>query len=195
MLSNQSIIFATQNRNKLLEVQAMLGNAFQLMTLSDVGITDELEENQLTLEGNALQKANYVYNLTGLACFADDTGLEVEALNGAPGVYSARYAGEERDALANMNRILRELNGIQNRNARFRTVIAWVDKQQEYCFEGIIKGIITTSQRGNAGFGYDPIFQPENQELTFAEMDLSTKNKLSHRARAFSTFKEWLGKR
>jgi XTP/dITP diphosphohydrolase len=170
-----SLVFATQNRHKCHEIQAVLGNAFQLVTLSEAGIDDELEETADTLEGNALQKARAVYARTGKPCFADDTGLEVDALNGAPGVYSARYAGEHRNSNDNIAKLLRELAGKTNRNARFRTVIAFTDGEKEKLFEGIVNGEIALAPAGNSGFGYDPVFLPEGQYTQFRRNDAGRK--------------------
>lgn len=186
------LVFATQNKHKCDEIQSLLGAAFELITLSEAGITHELEETQATLEGNALQKARAVFELTGKSCFADDTGLEVEALNGAPGVYSARYAGEQRSSADNIAKLLAELNGSENRNAQFRTVIAWTNGQEERLFEGIVKGKIAAAPSGTSGFGYDPVFLPESSSKTFAEMTMGEKNTVSHRARAFTAFTSWL---
>lgn len=187
-----SLVFATQNVNKRQEIQALLGDRFRLLTLEEVGITHELEENQPTLTGNALQKARFVAAFTGQPCFADDTGLEVEALDGAPGVFSARYAGEQRDMSANIAKLLVELAPHANRRARFRTVIAWVDGEEEHVFEGIVTGEIGTALHGSSGFGYDPVFYPEGAAQTFAQMTMAQKNAVSHRARAFAAFTAWL---
>ncbi|MCA6364015.1 MAG: RdgB/HAM1 family non-canonical purine NTP pyrophosphatase [Bacteroidetes bacterium] len=187
-----SLVFATQNRHKCLEIQAILGQAFQLVTLSEAGIHDELEETADTLEGNALQKARAVFARTGKPCFADDTGLEVEALDGAPGVYSARYAGEQRSSSDNIAKLLHQLDGKVNRSARFRTVIAFINGNEEKLFEGIVNGEIALTPSGSAGFGYDPVFLPEGSTRSFAEMTLEEKNKVSHRARAFQAFTAWL---
>lgn len=183
------IIFATGNRNKLKEVQALIGPRAELSTPADHGITEDIPENQPTLEGNALQKARYIYERTGLNCFADDTGLEVEALGGEPGVYSARYAvlngaGEGHSSEANMALLLRRMEGQANRRARFRTVIALILDGKEYLFEGVVEGEIMAERSGTDGFGYDPIFRPEGYKETFAEMPLEEKNGISHRGRA-----------
>ena len=178
------LVFATNNPNKLKELQALVGDKYQLLGLKDIGCFEEIPEEQLTLEGNARQKAFYVYEKYGYSCFADDTGLEVEALNGEPGVYSARYAGEEKDASANMNKLLHEMDRINNRKARFRTVISLVINGKEVQFEGIAEGEITREKCGDSGFGYDPVFLPEGFSKTFAEMELQDKNKISHRGRA-----------
>jgi len=178
------LVFATNNKHKLNELQAILGNRIKLLSLNEIGCDEDIPEEQETLEGNASQKAFYIYNKFGYNCFADDTGLEIEALNGEPGVYSARYAGEEKSAEANMNKVLAGLFKIKNRNARFRTVISLVINGSETQFEGVVDGKILDEKRGNSGFGYDPIFQPEGFTETFAEMNLTEKNKISHRGRA-----------
>lgn len=178
------LVFATNNQHKLGELQAILGNRIKLLSLNDIGCNDEIPEDQDTLEGNASQKAFYIYNKFGYNCFADDTGLEIYGLNGEPGVYSARYAGEEKSAEANMNKVLDKLIKIKNRNARFRTVISLVIDGVEKQFEGTVEGEILTEKRGGSGFGYDPIFQPKGFSQTFAEMNLTDKNKISHRGRA-----------
>jgi XTP/dITP diphosphohydrolase len=178
------LIFATNNKHKVEEVQALLVPNFQIISLHDLHCTEDIPETEETLEGNALIKARYVYQRFSKSCFADDTGLEVEALNNAPGVYSARYAGEDKDMQANRTKLLREMEGITHRNARFRTVIALIHHDAEYLFKGQVDGIITTQERGTGGFGYDPIFVADGMELTFAELDLSIKNSISHRAKA-----------
>lgn len=178
------LVFATNNKHKLEEIQAILGNHFKILSLNDIGCNEDIPEEQETLEGNAGQKSFYVYNKYGYNCFADDTGLEINSLNGEPGVYSARYAGEEKSAEANMNKVLEKMAKIKNRDARFRTVISLVIEGHEELFEGIVEGEIITEKRGNSGFGYDPIFRPEGFNQTFAEMNLTAKNKISHRARA-----------
>ncbi len=178
------LVFATNNKHKLEELQAILGNEIKLLSLKDIGCTEEIPEEQPTLEGNARQKSFYVFDKFGYNCFADDTGLEIEALNGEPGVYSARYAGDEKDAGANMNKVLRNLAKINNRKARFRTVISLVLNGVESQFEGIVEGEIMNEKRGDSGFGYDPIFKPNGFLETFAEMNLADKNKISHRGRA-----------
>ena len=178
------LVFATNNMHKLAELQAILGERIKLLSLNDIGCFDEIPEEQETLEGNASQKAFYVFNKFGYNCFADDTGLEIDALNGEPGVYSARYAGDEKSAEANMDKVLAGLFKIKNRNARFRTVISLVIDGNEKQFEGVVDGEILTEKRGKSGFGYDPIFQPAGFLQTFAEMNLTDKNKISHRGRA-----------
>ena len=178
------LVFATNNPHKLKELQAILGDEFELLGLKDIGCTEEIPEEQSTLEGNARQKAFYVYEKYGYSCFADDTGLEVEALNYEPGVFSARYAGEEKNPQANMDKLLGKMAKINNRKARFRTVISLVINGDEMQFEGIVEGEITRQKRGDSGFGYDPVFLPKGFTKTFAEMDLEQKNKISHRGRA-----------
>ena len=177
------ILFATNNAHKLTEVQAVLGDAYTLVTPRDCGITEEIPEEQETLEGNASQKAHYLRGRTGLDCFADDTGLEVEALGGAPGVHSARYATDGHDFAANNRLLLRNLEGEQNRRARFRTVISLLG-DEEHLFEGIVEGRIIDHETGHEGFGYDPLFVPDGYTKTFAEMTTEEKNTVSHRARA-----------
>lgn len=178
------LCFATNNAHKIEEVQALLGKQFNVVSLEDVGCSEELAEDQETIEGNSLQKAQYVFDSYQVDCFADDTGLEVEALNGEPGVYSARYAGPQRKAEDNMNLLLANLSGKANRKARFRTVITLITKQGAHQFEGVLPGTIINERRGTQGFGYDPVFLPENSSRTLAEMNLEAKNTLSHRARA-----------
>lgn len=191
------IIFATGNRNKLREIQALIGSRAELSTPADHGITEDIPEDQPTLEGNALQKARYIYEKTGMNCFADDTGLEVEALGGEPGVYSARYAavngaGEGHSSEANMALLLERLRGAENRRARFRTVIALILNGEEHLFEGIVEGEITRERSGAEGFGYDPVFRPTGYEQTFAAMPLELKNSISHRGRATAQLIEFL---
>lgn len=178
------LCFATNNAHKIEEVQALLGKQFNVVSLQEVGCNEELAEDQETIEGNSLQKAQYVFDNYQVDCFADDTGLEVEALNGAPGVYSARYAGPQRKAEDNMNLLLANLSGKKNRKARFRTVVTLITKQGTHQFEGVLPGTIINERRGTQGFGYDPVFLPENSSRTLAEMNLEEKNTLSHRARA-----------
>ena len=209
------IVFATNNKHKLSEIRAILGDAFEVVSLADIGCHEDIPETGQTLEENALMKAEYIYNKYHLSCFADDTGLEVEALDGAPGVYSARYAAMEatvpagspagisHDSEANMARLLRELANNNNRKARFRTVIAFIEKK-DVCpcgctsiklvhqFEGIVNGEITTEKSGAEGFGYDPIFRPDGYDKTFAELGADVKNQISHRARATQKLAEYL---
>lgn len=178
------IVFATNNAHKLSEVRAVLGEGFELVTLREVGITEDIPETGATLDENASQKAHYVYERTGLDCFADDTGLEVEVLNGAPGVRSARYATEGHDFAANNSKLLHELEGKTNRRARFRTVISLIRGGVEQQVEGIVEGHIATEEAGCGGFGYDPLFVPDGHTVTFAEMSADAKNAISHRGRA-----------
>ena len=178
------LIFATNNAHKLSEAGAVLGPGFRLVTPRDCGIAEEIPETQETLEGNARQKARYLYDRTGRDCFADDTGLEVEALGGAPGVRSARYATDGHDFEANNRLLLQNLAGQQNRRARFRTVICLILNGEEHLFEGVVEGRIIDAERGAEGFGYDPLFVPDGSDKTFAEMDAAAKNALSHRGRA-----------
>ena len=209
------IVFATNNEHKLSEIRAILGPSFEVVSLADIGCHEDIPETGTTLEENALMKAEYIYNKYHLSCFADDTGLEVEALNGAPGVYSARYAamattvpagdpaGVSHDSEANMARLLRELANNNNRKARFRTVIALIEKK-DVCpcgctsiklvhqFEGIVNGEITQEKSGAEGFGYDPIFRPDGYDKTFAELGTDIKNQISHRARATKKLAEFL---
>ena len=195
-MNYKKIVFATNNKNKLAEIREMLaGTGFEVLSLADIGCHDDIPETAATLEGNALQKANYVYNKYATPCFADDTGLEVDALGGAPGVYSARYAGGEgHDSEANMAKLLAELGGNSDRRARFRTVIALIEggKEEPKLFEGRVTGEITADRRGGEGFGYDPIFRPDGHAETFAEMGHEMKNKISHRARAVAKLVEYL---
>lgn len=186
------LIFATNNPNKVTEVAAKLSGEVVLKKLAETGITEEIPEEADTLEGNALQKARYVYERTGQNCFADDTGLEIEGLNGAPGVISARYAGTHCSPDDNMAKVLGEMEGMDNRHAKFRTVIALILDGKEHLFDGAIDGQILESKRGAEGFGYDPIFRPNGFELSFAEMELTEKNKISHRARAVAKLAEFI---
>ena len=186
------LIFATNNRHKLTEVGQILGTQLTLTTLGECGITEEIPETSPTIEGNALQKARYVWERTHQSCFADDTGLEVEALDGAPGVHSARYATDGHDFDANVTLLLHNLEGVENRAARFRTVVALIIDGKEYLFEGIVNGHITHERHGEGGFGYDPVFVPEGEELTFAEMSPEAKNAISHRGRAMTRLATWL---
>ena len=178
------IVFATNNTHKLAEVRAVLGDGYELVTLKDVGITEDIPETGATLDENATLKARYVYNRTGLDCFADDTGLEVEALNGAPGVHSARYATDGHDFKANNHKLLNELQSTENRHARFRTVISLIRGGVEQQVEGIVEGVIAHEESGAEGFGYDPLFIPTGYDRTFAEMSAEEKNAISHRGRA-----------
>lgn len=178
------LVFASNNLNKIKEIQSILKGSIQLLSLSDIGCNEEIPETAATIEGNAILKANYVTKKYGYDCFADDTGLEVNELNGEPGVYSARYAGEQRDANDNMNKLLDALQGKEDRSAHFKTVIALNLKGEQHLFTGIAKGTITEKKAGDHGFGYDPIFQPENYSETFAELASEIKNTISHRAKA-----------
>lgn len=191
----RTIVFATNNAHKLKEISDLLGNDFQLQSLKDIGFAVDIPEEQPTLEGNALDKAKYIVERFHVSCFADDTGLEVSALHGEPGVFSARYAGtvaqygsEEKRTQANIDKLLQNLKNKQDRSARFRTVIAYINDGEEYLFEGIVNGKIIDDKKGADGFGYDPVFIPDGYAQTFAEMPLSEKNKISHRARAFAKF-------
>lgn len=181
-----NIVFATNNSNKIKEVQALLPSHIKLVSLEEIGCVEDIPETQDTIEGNAIQKADYIKTHYGLDCFADDTGLEVMALDGAPGVYSARYAGPQRNADDNMNLLLSELASKDNRSARFKTVIAMHFQGEFITFEGICEGEITKSKTGTEGFGYDPIFQPKSFENTFAEISLDEKNRIGHRGKAVS---------
>jgi len=180
----RKLVVATNNAHKLEEIAAILGNEKDILSSKDIQCDADIPETADTLEGNARQKAMFIYENYGMDCFADDTGLEVEALNGAPGVFSARYAGDGHDSEANMQKLLKELEGKENRKAQFRTAICLMMEGKEYLFEGIVKGEIIEEKRGGAGFGYDPIFVPEGYEQTFAELGNDVKNTISHRARA-----------
>jgi XTP/dITP diphosphohydrolase len=186
------LVFATANQNKAKEIQSLIPSFIKIRSLNDINCLEEIPETQPTIEGNASQKAFYVFEKYKVNCFADDTGLEVEALNGKPGVLSARYAGDTKDANANMDKLLLELKGIENRKARFKTVISLVINGEEHLFEGIIDGVILEEKRGGDGFGYDPIFMPIGYQQSFAEMNLVEKNKISHRARATYKLLEYL---
>lgn len=189
----RKLVFATNNAHKLEEVAAILGDQVELLSLNDIGCQTDIPETAETLEGNALLKSSYIYKNYHLDCFADDTGLEVEALNGAPGVYSARYAGGKgHDAQANMLKLLHELDGKENRKAQFRTAISLILDGKEYLFEGVIKGEIIKEKRGDSGFGYDPVFMPEGYDRTFAELGNDIKNQISHRALAVQKLCEFL---
>ena len=190
------IVFATNNQHKLSEIRSILGETIEVLSLKDINCDVDIPETGKTLEENALQKAQYIYDHYHLDCFADDTGLEVEALNGAPGVYSARYAGGEgHDSEANMTKLLHELGENNNRKARFRTVIALIQQAQVHEFEGIVEGQIIRERRGGEGFGYDPIFQPDGYNMTFAELGTDIKNQISHRARATKKLADYLLKK
>lgn len=185
------LIFATNNPNKLKEVRAKLPQ-YEIVSLKELGVTEDIPETGITLEENALIKARYLYKKFNLDCFADDTGLEIESLNNEPGVYSARYAGEEKAADANMNKVLQKLEGNPNRKARFRTSIALIQNGEEMVMEGIVNGEILTNKIGKDGFGYDPIFKADGFDISFAEMDMETKNKISHRGLAVDKLVEIL---
>lgn len=186
------LVFATNNKHKLEEVRAILGNRIEVLSLNDINCHDDIPETADTLEGNSLIKARYIYEKFGVDCFADDTGLEVEALNGEPGVYSARYAGEDCNPEANMHKLLHNLTGKNDRDAQFRTVIALIIKGEEKLFNGIVKGTISNEKMGEAGFGYDPIFIPEGFSESFAQMTSEMKNSISHRYRATEELSNYL---
>lgn len=179
------LVFATNNENKIKEIKSALGNEFKILSLKDINCFEELPETQETLAGNALQKAMYVADNYNVNCFADDTGLVIDALNGEPGVYSARYAGEDRNASANMKKVLNNLKGLKNRSAYFETSIALIINKKETLFSGTAHGEITKELSGKDGFGYDPIFNPEGLNKTFAELSMKEKNEISHRGKAF----------
>lgn len=187
-----TLVFATNNAHKLKEIQHAAGDKLQLLSLNDINCADDIPETGKTLEENALQKARFLFEKYGCNCFADDTGLEVEALQGEPGVYSARYAGEQKNAGDNMNLVLQKMRGAANRNAQFRTVVALIMNGKEHLFEGIVKGSIRHEKSGGKGFGYDPIFQPAGYSITFAEMSMEDKNKISHRGKAVERLVEFL---
>ena len=192
----KKIVFATNNQHKLDEIRQILGSTFEVLSLNDIGCHEEIPEDHDTLQENALQKARYIADHYEVDCFADDTGLEVEALNGEPGVHSARYAeGTDHDSEANMDKLLRKLGNNNNRRARFRTVIALIIRnQEEKLFEGIVKGHIAYEKKGTEGFGYDPIFVPDGYDESFAQLGLDIKNGISHRARAVAKLAEYLTK-
>ncbi|MBA2407744.1 MAG: non-canonical purine NTP diphosphatase [Chitinophagales bacterium] len=186
------LIFATQNQHKRDEVQALIGNSLSVSSLQDFNFRNELPETSDSLEGNALQKAEFIYNKLHQDCFAEDTGLEIEALNNKPGVFSARYAGNQKNSDDNINLVLTEMEGIENRRARFRTVICLYLESGRYYFEGIVNGTIVSEKRGKSGFGYDPIFIPDGTDKTFAEMSDNEKNEISHRGKAIKNMMEFL---
>lgn len=186
------LVFATHNPHKLQEIRQMMPPGVQLLSLDDIGCLEDIPETAETLEGNALIKASHVWEKYGYDCFADDTGLEVSALNGAPGVYSARYAGRDADAAANMQKLLREMRGLPDRKARFRTVIALIRGGAEHIFEGTVSGEILTEPAGSGGFGYDPIFLPQGHALSFGQMSAGEKNRISHRGHALSKLTAFL---
>lgn len=189
-----TLVFATGNANKVKEVNAFLEGKFDIKSLKDISFTDDIPETSPTIEGNAIQKAQFVFENLGYNCFSEDTGFEVEGLNGEPGVYSARYAGLERNDDANMQKVLDGLSGNENRNARFKTVIALIVDGEVKCFEGICEGTVTLSKQGTQGFGYDPIFKPNDYDVTFAQMSMNDKSKISHRGKAMKKFVEFLSK-
>jgi XTP/dITP diphosphohydrolase len=186
------LIFATNNNNKIAEIQSLVGPDFNIIDMKSAGIDMDIPEPHNTLNENAFEKANTIFKITATNCFSEDTGLEIEALNGAPGVKSARYAGEDRNFQANIDKVLNELNNIENRAAQFRTVICLLWENQTYYFEGICKGLISTTMQGEKGFGYDPIFIPEGAEKSFAQMSMEEKNKFSHRQKAVTQLFEFL---
>ena len=190
----KKFVFATNNAHKLEEVTAILGDKIELLSMKDIHCHADIPETADTLEGNALLKARYIFENYNMDCFADDTGLEVEALNGAPGVYSARYAGDAHNSEANMRKLLQDMEGIENRKAQFRTVFALIINGKEHVFEGIVKGEITKHRCGSSGFGYDPVFIPEGYTQTYAEMGNTLKNKISHRALATNKLCNFLSK-
>ena len=191
----KKLVFATNNAHKLEEIKNILGDKVEILSLADIDCHADIPETADTLEGNARQKAMYVYTHYGMDCFADDTGLEVDALEGAPGVHSARYASEKgHDSQANMEKLLREMEEKNDRKAQFRTIISLIEKGKEKQFEGIVRGEILRERKGNSGFGYDPVFRPEGYDKTFAELGNEIKNKISHRARAVAALCEYLSK-
>ena len=190
----KKLVFATNNLHKLTEIKAILGEQIEILSLNDINCHVDIPETADTLEGNAKMKAEYIYQHYHLDCFADDTGLEVKALNGAPGVFSARYAGEGHDSLANMKKLLEHLKGKTNREAQFRTAICLIENGEEHLFEGLVKGKIIEEKRGEAGFGYDPVFVPDGYDKTFAELGEDIKNQISHRARAVKKLCDYLKK-
>jgi XTP/dITP diphosphohydrolase len=189
------LVFATHNANKVKEIASLLPTNFQILSLTDIHFDEEIAETAETLEGNSKLKAQTIYHKTALSCFADDTGLEVESLNDRPGVFSARYAGEHKSDEDNISKVLSELENEVNRRARFRTVITLILDGTEYQFEGVVNGKLISAKKGESGFGYDPIFVPENESRTFAEMNMNEKNSFSHRARAFNSMIRFLANR
>lgn len=188
----RTLIFASNNAHKLSEIRNLLENIVEIQSLKDINLEGDIPETSDTLEGNATQKAEWIYNRIGQDCFADDTGLEVEALDGAPGVYSARYAGEGCSFADNVNKLLKAMDDQTNRKARFRTVICFIENGEKHYFEGIVNGTIIEKGSGNMGFGYDPIFVPDGYDISFAEMPLDEKNKISHRGLATQKLVEYL---
>lgn len=191
----KELVFATHNPNKIVEIRSLLKGNIHIISLDEAGLHEDIPEPHDTIEANAREKSSVIYRLTGKDCFGEDTGLEVIALHGAPGVYSARYAGPQKSASDNITLLLQNMRGIINREAQFKTVISLFLAGKEYRFEGICKGTITLSSQGNNGFGYDPIFMPDGSDKTFAEMDLEEKNNYSHRAKAFDKLKNFLEKK
>ena len=188
------LIFATNNPHKTREIQALLPDEIRILSLKDIDFHEDIPENQDTLGGNAREKASFIYERYGKNCFADDTGLEIDALNGEPGVYSARYAGSDKDPQANMDKVLRELEAVSDRKARFRCVISLIMDGEEKSFDGVVNGQIIREKRGSQGFGYDPIFLPDGYDQSFAEMPLEQKNKISHRSQAINKLADYLTK-
>ena len=188
------LVFASNNSNKIAEIQALVPKSIEILSLKDIGCTEEIPETAETIEGNAILKANYVTKKYGFNCFSDDSGLEIDFLNGAPGVFSARFAGEQKNDKDNIIKVLRELDGVKNRKAQFKTVIALNLNGQQNLFKGIIKGTITETEKGNQGFGYDPIFLPINYTNTFAELNQSEKSAISHRGQAVAQLLDFLNK-
>lgn len=186
------LVTATNNANKIKEIKEMLPPSLNLLSLKEINCVEDIPETQATIKGNAIQKAEYVFKNYGYNCFADDTGLIIDSLNGEPGVYSARYAGEQKNANDNMDLVLEKLTNIENRKARFVTVIALIIDGKTTCFEGIVEGVITKTKSGTEGFGYDPIFKPNGYNITFSEMDMVEKNKISHRGKAVKKLIEYL---
>jgi XTP/dITP diphosphohydrolase len=187
-----TLVFASNNEHKIKEISSLLGDSFMLLSLHDINIIEDIPEEEPQIEGNALAKARFVHNASGMDVFADDTGLEIAALRDLPGVHSARFAGENKDSSANIEKVLSMLGNSENRQARFRTIIALILDKKEFLFEGVINGTIIREKKGTGGFGYDPIFIPEGKIQTFAEMGLEEKNTISHRARAFEKLKDFL---
>lgn len=190
-----TLIFATNNRNKVAEIQSLVGNNFDIIPLQEAGIDIDIPEPHDQLEANAAEKARTIFDLTRQNCFSEDTGLEIAALGGAPGVKSARYAGENRDFQANIDLVLHEMKGVETRTAQFRTVICLIWEQKEYYFEGICKGHILTAMQGERGFGYDPIFMPDGSSKSFASMTMEEKNQYSHRQKAVTQLFEFLSQK
>jgi XTP/dITP diphosphohydrolase len=190
----KKLVFATNNRHKLDEIRHLLGSIYDVCSLVDLNFYEDIPENQTTLDGNAREKARFVYAKFGLPCFADDTGLEIDALGGEPGVFSARYAGEDKNSLKNIEKVLEKMSDTVNRSARFRCVIALIANGKEYVFEGIINGEILRSPVGNCGFGYDSVFKADGCDISFAQMSLDEKSKISHRGKAVEKLVEFLKK-